>query len=443
MREVCPVTPDQVWFEVHDDAKYELRGLKFLRLDLMSLCRGVVDKGRTPAEGVALVFEAVKGEVEDLVGPLMTPELKLIKKVLDSRRRVNRCFDLLGVAYSDWPSPEASGSEAGVKRKRGSAGGRDGGAPKQGRGGRGRGSSVDRPVVAKVSQSRWSVPKPKPVAPVAPAPVSSRHPRAIPGLGSVPLVDVESDDDDEDEERVADDVEEKVEGDSSNGSGDDGDDEDGGDQEHEEEDVEGSVRDASQELGFDGSGFAGSQELARDVASHPAAAASRFKRCRVHIFENGDEVATEDDEPGRGSGKHELGDANRSGLVHYALECGTDDPEIDLYTSPDLRSCHLVGNNEERRFLGGVFRRTSIPEAEFMLSHQRMDDLTRDIEDAGVRALLLARGARIRHGHAMTELKERLASAEEQEKGLKAANDTLSQRVRAANDKKVPRLPGA
>jgi hypothetical protein len=76
----------------------------------------------------------------------------------------------------------------------------------------------------------------------------------------------------------------------------------------------------------------------------------------------------EDDEPGHGSGKHALGDASRSGLVHYASECGADELEIDLYTSSDLCECHLIGNDEERRFLGGVFGRTSIPEVEFLLS---------------------------------------------------------------------------
>lgn len=55
--------------------------------------------------------------------------------------------------------------------------------------------------------------------------------------------------------------------------------------------------------------------------------------------------------------------------------------DIDLFTSPNLLECHLFGNEEERRFLGGVFRRISIPEVEFAISCQHMDDTTRDIED--------------------------------------------------------------
>lgn len=129
-------------------------------------------------------------------------------------------------------------------------------------------------------------------------------------------------------------------------------------------------------------------------------------------------MATEDDELGRGSGKLGLGDASHSGLVHYAMECGTDEPEIDLYTSSDLRECHLVGNDEERRFLGGVFRRTSILEAKFLLAHQHMDDITRDIEVNLICALLLAHEARICHGHAVTEFKEKLASTGRKRRSL-------------------------
>lgn len=50
----------------------------------------------------------------------------------------------------------------------------------------------------------------------------------------------------------------------------------------------------------------------------------------------GCKVATNDDEDGGGSGKHALGKASRSGLRHFAIACGADEPEIDLFTSPDL-----------------------------------------------------------------------------------------------------------
>ena len=68
----------------------------------------------------------------------------------------------------------------------------------------------------------------------------------------------------------------------------------------------------------------------------------------------GREVATDEDEPGAGMGKHALGKASRSGLRHFAVSCGADEPEIDLFTSPDLHDCHLIGNEEERRFLADL-----------------------------------------------------------------------------------------
>lgn len=250
-------------------------------------------------------------------------------------------------------------------------------------------------------------------------------------------IDVDSDEDDEESEKVGAGVkaDERVEvsssGDSSGGGGDD----DDGDGEHEEEEEEVFLHAASEEIGWDGGGLGAGLELTREVVSHPAASSSRFKHHRVHIFHDGEEVATEDDEPGRGSGKHALGDASRSGLVHFALECGVDEPEIDLYTSPDLRECHLIGNDEERRFLGGVFHRTSVPEAEFLLSRQPMDDLTRDTEVAGIKALLLDRGARLRHGHVEAELKEKLVSSSKCEKELKAKNVTLSRQVKELEEK--------
>lgn len=160
-------------------------------------------------------------------------------------------------------------------------------------------------------------------------------------------------------------------------------------------------------------------------------------------YQGGEEVATDDDDPARGVGKHGLGGTGRGGLVHYVVECGTDDLDIDLYTSTDLRECHLVGNEEEWRFLGGVFHRISIPEAEFALAQQHMDDITRDVEVNAIRALLLARGARIRHGHAMTEYKEKLTSAEEEKKKkITEERDSLAKRVeeleaQIAKDKKL------
>lgn len=132
---------------------------------------------------------------------------------------------------------DASGSEVGGKKKRGSTGEKDGGAPKQGRGCGGQGSSSERLVVAKVSQSRVDIPKPKPAAPVGSAAgAAGIRQQRVPGLSNVPIVDVDSDDDEGEPERVGSDVgvDEKVYVSSSDGSSGCGDDDDG-DEEHGEE----------------------------------------------------------------------------------------------------------------------------------------------------------------------------------------------------------------
>lgn len=139
---VVPLLRDQVWFDVRDDAKYAPWGLKFLKMNLKSVGRDLIAMRWTPAEGAGRVLEIVK-ESEDLVGLLMSSELKGIMDALNSRCRVNRCFDLIGVVYPNYPSVAASGSEGGPKRKRGLTGGREPGTTKRGRGGCGRGSNVE------------------------------------------------------------------------------------------------------------------------------------------------------------------------------------------------------------------------------------------------------------------------------------------------------------
>ena len=134
--------------------------------------------------------------------------------------------------------------------------------------------------------------------------------------------------------------------------------------------------------------------------------------CYVHILREGHEVAIDEDEPRVGSRKHALGEASHSGLQHFAASCGADEPEIDLFTSPNLRDCHLVGTTEERRFMAGTYRRICMPKAEFFMSHETVDDLTKDVEVAGVRAIMLARAICQHHGYVETELKEQLASLE-------------------------------
>ena len=93
----------------------------------------------------------------------------------------------------------------------------------------------------------------------------------------------------------------------------------------------------------------------REVESCPTGSRSMPRRRRVHIMREGREVATEEDEPGAGSRKHALGEASRSGLRHFATSCGADEPKIELFTSTGLRDCHLVGTEEECRFMAGMY----------------------------------------------------------------------------------------
>ena len=125
---------------------------------------------------------------------------------------------------------------------------------------------------------------------------------------------------------------------------------------------------------------------------------------RMHIMREGCEVATDDDEDGGGSGKHALGMASHSGLKHFTIACGADEPEIDLFTSLDLCGCHLIRTEEERRFMASTYRRICMPEVEFLLSTKTVDHLIEGLEVASVRAIMLTRATRRCHGHIKTEL---------------------------------------
>ena len=46
--------------------------------------------------------------------------------------------------------------------------------------------------------------------------------------------------------------------------------------------------------------------------------------------------------------KHALGEASCSGLTPFAIACGANEPEIDLFTSANLYGCHLIRTKEER-----------------------------------------------------------------------------------------------
>lgn len=66
----------------------------------------------------------------------------------------------------------------------------------------------------------------------------------------------------------------------------------------------------------------------------------------------GHDVPTDKDEDEDFVGKRALGDASHDSLRHFAIAYGANEPDIELLTSPDLRGCHLVGTDEERRFYG-------------------------------------------------------------------------------------------
>lgn len=83
----------------------------------------------------------------------------------------------------------------------------------------------------------------------------------------------------------------------------------------------------------------GGAEEEREIEMHPIKGGSMPHRRHMHIMREWCEVPTDEDEPGAGSGKHALGDANRSGLRHFAVACGADELDIDLFTSLDLRAC--------------------------------------------------------------------------------------------------------
>lgn len=66
------------------------------------------------------------------MGALLLPELKLIKKAFADCHQVNRCFDILGLGYPDWPVVDSTGADVGGKRKQGSTSRKDGYTSKRG-----------------------------------------------------------------------------------------------------------------------------------------------------------------------------------------------------------------------------------------------------------------------------------------------------------------------
>lgn len=85
--------------------------------------------------------------------------------------------------------------------------------------------------------------------------------------------------------------------------------------------------------------------------------------------------------------------------MHFASASGTDEPDVELFTSPDLHGYRLIGNDEEGRFMAGVYRRICMPEVELLLSNESVNHLTEDLEVTGVRAIMLTQATRRCHGH--------------------------------------------
>jgi hypothetical protein len=134
--------------------------LKGLGVNVKQAWSKVFQKSNSPMASVKTVYKKVAEAVEGLIGALRTQENKAIKVALADRQRVNRCFDLLGLIYPDWPSVEFKDVEGSKKRKRAEAGGKLTSTSKQGERGRGHvgGSKVDRVAVARVVASSTASP---------------------------------------------------------------------------------------------------------------------------------------------------------------------------------------------------------------------------------------------------------------------------------------------
>lgn len=251
----------------------------------------------------------------------------------------------------------------------------------------------------------------------------------MPTLATLPLLQIifyEEDEEEDEEKEVSEGSGDHKGGGSSSSSGSGDSDDGGGDGDDEDEDV--LVEDLGvpravdlAELGLEGEGVGEDREVdsrAVDVGAMP-------HRRHVHIMREGREVPTNEDEDEGFSGKRALSDAGRGSLRHFAIACGADEPDIELFTSLDLRGCRLVGTDEERHFMVGVYRRICMPEAELLLSNESVDHLTEDLEATSVRAIMLARAARRRRGHVETELLERIEKLEKSKEGLVGANKVL------------------
>lgn len=147
------------------------------------------------------------------------------------------------------------------------------------------------------------------------------------------------------------------------------------------------------------------EEFVKEIGS------SALRRSRVHILKDGQEVGSDAKDPAKVVGKRAFGDASRATL-HLSSKLGADDAQTEFFTSPDLRSCHLLGNADEGRFMGGVFRRVCIPEAEMLLSQQPVLELAEDLEVSAARSMLLARALKWHSGYFEMDLHEKIEKLE-------------------------------
>ena len=145
----------------------------------------------------------------------------------------------------------------------------------------------------------------------------------MPSISCMPILQVISDDDGDDgEEKEGSEGSEEVKVDgssssssSSESSASDYDDDEGHDELRNTRPV------GSEELGFQG----GRANEGREVESSPTRSRSMPHRHRMHIMREGREVASDEDEPRVGVGKHALGKASGSGLRHFTVSCGVDE----------------------------------------------------------------------------------------------------------------------
>lgn len=70
------------------------------------------------------MYKKLAKAIECPIRALGTQENKVIKVALADHQCVNRCFDLLGLTYLDWPFVELKDAEGSKKGKRAEAGGR-------------------------------------------------------------------------------------------------------------------------------------------------------------------------------------------------------------------------------------------------------------------------------------------------------------------------------